>query len=63
MMGEVLLVIFLLLYIGNCCVIKPSEFAVAFSNLMAELIPKYLDQVNLLFSGRCNDHGGRLNIY
>ncbi len=34
------------LYTGNCCVIKPSEFAVAFSNLMAELIPKYLDPVS-----------------
>ncbi len=33
-------------FIGNCCILKPSEYAVAFSNLMVELIPKYLDQVS-----------------
>ncbi len=36
-----------IVYTGNCCIIKPSEFAVAFSNLIAELIPKYLDPVSL----------------
>ena len=30
---------------GNACVIKPSELAVASSNLLAELIPRYLDNV------------------
>ncbi len=29
--------------LGNCCVIKPSEAAVASSNLMNELVPKCLD--------------------
>eukprot|EP00924_Labyrinthula_sp_SR-Ha-C_P011672 maker-scaffold_17-snap-gene-5.50-mRNA-1 protein AED:0.01 eAED:0.01 QI:99/1/1/1/1/1/2/104/479 len=29
---------------GNCCVIKPSEVSVHSGALMAELLPKYLDQ-------------------
>ena len=29
---------------GNCAVLKPSEVAAATSKLMAELIPKYLDE-------------------
>jgi aldehyde dehydrogenase (NAD+) len=29
---------------GNCAVLKPSEVAAATSSLMAELIPKYLDE-------------------
>lgn len=29
---------------GNCAVLKPSEVAAATSRLMAELVPKYLDQ-------------------
>ena len=32
---------------GNACVIKPSELTVASSNLLAELIPRYLDNVNV----------------
>lgn len=28
---------------GNCVVLKPSELAIATSNLLADLIPKYLD--------------------
>ena len=31
--------------VGNACIIKPSELSVATSNLIAELVPKYLDQV------------------
>lgn len=30
---------------GNCAVIKPSEIATASAKLMADLVPKYLDQV------------------
>ncbi len=30
---------------GNACVLKLSEIAVATSNLLAELIPSYLDKV------------------
>lgn len=30
---------------GNACVIKPSECAVACSNVLAELVPRYLDNV------------------
>lgn len=33
--------------IGNACVLKPSEFSVATSNLFTELIPNYLDKVIL----------------
>ncbi len=29
---------------GNCVVLKPSELSMSTSNLLAELIPKYLDQ-------------------
>eukprot|EP00731_Ephydatia_muelleri_P025045 Em0017g128a len=29
---------------GNACIIKPSELSVAISNLLAELIPQYLDK-------------------
>lgn len=29
---------------GNCVILKPSEIASAISNLLAELIPRYLDQ-------------------
>jgi acyl-CoA reductase-like NAD-dependent aldehyde dehydrogenase len=32
---------------GNCVIIKPSEIATASAELMAKLIPKYLDQVRL----------------
>lgn len=32
---------------GNCVIIKPSEISPATSRLMAELIPKYLDQVSI----------------
>ena len=28
---------------GNACVLKPSELTPAFSALVAELVPKYLD--------------------
>lgn len=28
---------------GNACVLKPSELTPAFSALIAELVPKYLD--------------------
>ena len=28
---------------GNACMLKPSELTPAFSALMAELVPKYLD--------------------
>lgn len=34
---------------GNCVVIKPSEVSTATSKLIAELIPKYLDQVCTLY--------------
>ena len=30
---------------GNAAILKPSEIAVATSNLLAELLPKYLDNV------------------
>ena len=30
---------------GNCVIIKPSEVSSASAEMMAELIPKYLDQV------------------
>lgn len=30
---------------GNCVIIKPSEIATASAKLMADLVPKYLDQV------------------
>ena len=29
---------------GCCAVVKPSEISPAFSNLLCELAPKYLDQ-------------------
>lgn len=32
---------------GNCVIIKPSEMSVATTNLLAELIPKYLDNVSV----------------
>jgi acyl-CoA reductase-like NAD-dependent aldehyde dehydrogenase len=34
---------------GNCAVIKPSEVAPASADLMARLIPNYLDQVMCIF--------------
>jgi acyl-CoA reductase-like NAD-dependent aldehyde dehydrogenase len=34
---------------GNCAIIKPSEVAPASADLMARLIPKYLDQVMYTF--------------
>jgi acyl-CoA reductase-like NAD-dependent aldehyde dehydrogenase len=34
---------------GNCAIIKPSEVASASAELMARLIPKYLDQVMYTF--------------
>jgi acyl-CoA reductase-like NAD-dependent aldehyde dehydrogenase len=33
---------------GNCVIIKPSEVAAASADLIAKLVPKYLDQVRLL---------------
>lgn len=33
---------------GNCVIIKPSEVAPASAKFMAEVIPKYLDNVSLL---------------
>jgi acyl-CoA reductase-like NAD-dependent aldehyde dehydrogenase len=33
---------------GNCVVIKPSEVSSASAQLMAKLVPKYLDQVRAL---------------
>lgn len=32
--------------LGNCAVIKPSEHSVNAASLMAELVPKYLDNVS-----------------
>ena len=37
--------LYIVVHVGNSCVMKCSEMAVATSNLLAELIPKYLDQV------------------
>lgn len=34
---------------GNCAILKPSELAVNCSKLMAQLIPKYLDNVSDFF--------------
>ena len=34
--------------LGNAVVVKPSELSVHTSNLLATLIPKYLDQVNYI---------------
>jgi len=34
---------------GNCAVIKPSEVAPASADLIARLIPNYLDQVMFMF--------------
>ena len=34
---------------GNACVLKLSEIAVATSNVLADLIPKYLDNVSCYF--------------
>ena len=34
-----------LLILGNCCLMKPSEVSVHSATLLAKLIPKYLDQV------------------
>ena len=31
---------------GNACIVKPSEVSVACSNVLAELIPRYLDNVS-----------------
>lgn len=31
---------------GNCAIIKPSEVAANTERLLAELLPKYLDQVS-----------------
>lgn len=33
---------------GNCVIIKPSEVAPASANVIAELIPKYLDPVSFI---------------
>lgn len=33
---------------GNCVIIKPSEVAPASEKFIAEMIPKYLDNVSLL---------------
>ena len=39
---------------GNCVIIKPSEVSPASAKVIAELVPKYLDQVSkmLITSGR-----------
>jgi len=34
---------------GNCAVIKPSEVAPASADLIAQLVPNYLDQVMRMF--------------
>lgn len=34
---------------GNCVIIKPSEVSAATAKIIAELVPKYLDQVSNLF--------------
>ena len=38
---------------GNCAIIKPSEIANSAQNLLAELIPKYLDNVCLTYLTYC----------
>jgi acyl-CoA reductase-like NAD-dependent aldehyde dehydrogenase len=32
---------------GNCVIVKPSEGAAASAQLIAKLLPKYLDQVRI----------------
>ena len=53
---------------GNCAVIKPSEIANATSNIIASLLPRYLDKVlrdgtmtlsDFLLSGLFPRSGGR----
>jgi acyl-CoA reductase-like NAD-dependent aldehyde dehydrogenase len=34
---------------GNCAIIKPSEVSLASGDLLARLIPNYLDQVTVTF--------------
>jgi acyl-CoA reductase-like NAD-dependent aldehyde dehydrogenase len=34
---------------GNCVILKPSELSAATSELIAQLIPNYLDQVTVTF--------------
>jgi acyl-CoA reductase-like NAD-dependent aldehyde dehydrogenase len=34
---------------GNCVILKPSELSAATSELIARLIPNYLDQVTVTF--------------
>lgn len=33
---------------GNCVILKPSEIAQATANILAEMIPKYLDTVCIM---------------
>lgn len=33
---------------GNCVILKPSEIAQATANILAEIIPKYLDTVCIM---------------
>ena len=33
---------------GNCCILKPSEIAIETSKVLANLVPKYLDNVRIL---------------
>lgn len=32
---------------GNCVILKPSDISVATSKLLADLIPRYMDNVGL----------------
>lgn len=38
---------------GNCVILKPSEVSQATSKLIAEMIPKYLDNVSYFLSLLC----------
>jgi acyl-CoA reductase-like NAD-dependent aldehyde dehydrogenase len=44
---------------GNCVLMKPSELSVHCTQLMSELIPKYLDEVRRDF--KCFPSKSRLN--
>ena len=47
---------------GNCVVFKPSELAPATSQLLADLIPKYLDQVGCLQYNICKSNNLTVNF-
>lgn len=36
---------------GNCVVLKPSEFSRSTEKILAEVLPRYLDQVSRAWSG------------